>query len=451
MNIPSKRIRFYSWYTKAFIEKYFRFILLSFVISFIGIFFILSIYPFVNAFFFQKKEVVGISGPYTSQNLPGEITTLISNPLVSVTPTGEIIPILADSWELLPGEKTYRFHLKKNVYWDDKKEFKARDIKFDYKGVTTKVIDDYTIEFQLDQKLYIFPVYLTKPMLRKPLHGIGGSYSVQNYKVQRDRLTYLTLFPKKKTLPLRIYRFYKTDEDLINAYKRGEITKFSTSDPSVATSFNLWQNTKVQKTIDQSRIMTLFINNDSKVLGNRDARKAIAHATPMMKEYGIPASGPIPPASWAHFTDVKQYPYSLDIARELVEKVKTGSSSASISLYTFSEYSDVAERLKESYDKAGFTTDLKLRSYIPDEFDLLLTIWDVPDDPDQYVYWHSTQTDTNITKYNSLKADKLLEDGRSVVNVQQRKKIYREFQKVIADDIPAFFMYYPYVYTVERK
>ena len=28
----------------------------------------------------------------------------------------------------------------------------------------------------------------------------------------------------------------------------------------------------------------------------------------------------------------------------------------------------------------------------PDNFDLLLVFWKMPQDPDQYYFWHSTQT-----------------------------------------------------------
>jgi peptide/nickel transport system substrate-binding protein len=80
-----------------------------------------------------------------------------------------------------------------------------------------------------------------------------------------------------------------------------------------------------------------------------------------------------------------------------------------------------------------------------------LAFWKIPLDPDQYFFWHSTQKDTNITNYKNVKIDKLLEDGRSSIFPSDRKKYYIEFQKIIAEDIPAIFLYYPYTYTIERK
>jgi ABC-type transport system substrate-binding protein len=47
--------------------------------------------------------------------------------------------------------------------------------------------------------------------------------------------------------------------------------------------------------------------------------------------------------------------------------------------------------------------------------------------------------------------DKLLEDGRKIINIGKRKKIYTQFQEIIMDDMPAYFIYYPYTYIIKRK
>jgi len=66
-------------------------------------------------------------------------------------------------------------------------------------------------------------------------------------------------------------------------------------------------------------------------------------------------------------------------------------------------------------------------------------------------FWHSVQKEGNITNYLSLKVDKLLEDGRSTLSIPERKKIYKKFQKILVDDQPAIFFYYPYLYKIKRK
>ena len=53
---------------------------------------------------------------------------------------------------------------------------------------------------------------------------------------------------------------------------------------------------------------------------------------------------------------------------------------------------------------------------------------DIPKDPDQYSLWHSTQTSTNISHLKNARIDKLLEDGRTELDQEIRKKIYLDFR-----------------------
>jgi peptide/nickel transport system substrate-binding protein len=80
-----------------------------------------------------------------------------------------------------------------------------------------------------------------------------------------------------------------------------------------------------------------------------------------------------------------------------------------------------------------------------------LAIFDTPEDPDQYSIWHSTQKATNITHYENPRIDKLLEDGRSQINTEERKKTYLDFQRFLVEDAPAAFLFYPDTYSISRK
>jgi len=111
----------------------------------------------------------------------------------------------------------------------------------------------------------------------------------------------------------------------------------------------------------------------------------------------------------------------------------------------------MADQIKSDLEAAGLKVNPSTISYgQPDSFDMLLAYWKVPLDPDQYYFWHSSQSQGNISNYKNFKVDKLLEDGRDRSNVRDRKKIYDQFQRVIQDDMPAFFLYYPYSYTIKR-
>src|SRR5690349_24079194 len=47
--------------------------------------------------------------------------------LTTVDPKGNVLPLLAEKWEISPDSKLYRFHLVKNASFTDGKPVKAQD------------------------------------------------------------------------------------------------------------------------------------------------------------------------------------------------------------------------------------------------------------------------------------------------------------------------------------
>lgn len=444
-----KTIRYYYWLTFSFIRKNAKVIIGSIVTSFLLVFLLINYFPLINSLFFKKSIKIGYIGRFNFENLPTEILDEISNPLVTVNSKGEIIPILVKSWEISKDQKKYTFHLKPNLTWNDGKAFTAYDINFNLKGMQIKPVNNNTVEFTLAQPLSIFPVYLNKPIIKSPLKGVGGQWQVQGYNIKKGYFSYINLSPNKTDLEYRTYIFYDNEDKMTTAYKKGEINFMTTTKKPLADFFVNWTNTIVKRDINYNQIMTLFFNNNSEILKSKEVRKAIAYAVPDFKDYGETAGSPIPPTSWAYNPDIKKYTFDIDKAQTQYEK--NASPGATLNFFTFYEYINVAEKIKENLEKIGVKVNLRVLSYMPTDYDLLLTIWNPPLDPDQYYFWHSTQTEGNITNYKNVKIDKLLEDGRKFTTIDERKKAYFDFQRNIMEDLPAHFMYYPYTYTIERK
>jgi peptide/nickel transport system substrate-binding protein len=116
---------------------------------------------------------------------------------------------------------------------------------------------------------------------------------------------------------------------------------------------------------------------------------------------------------------------------------------------------------------------------LPKNFDLLLFGQETFVDPDRYELFHSSQINfpefggdvtssgLNISSYVSIaqgteiadgelrklpKVDKLLENGRSLIDRTKRKEEYIEFQQIIYDEKPVIFLYHPiYFYCVNAR
>ncbi|MCL5970297.1 MAG: hypothetical protein M1450_02210, partial [Patescibacteria group bacterium] len=123
----------------------------------------------------------------------------------------------------------------------------------------------------------------------------------------------------------------------------------------------------------------------------------------------------------------------------------------SLLVFSFTNLLPVANQIVSDWKKIGLGTEIKIENTIPSDFDILLATQEIPPDPDQYPFWHSTQINTNITNLANPKIDKLLEDGRVIQNLDERLKIYADFQRFIAEESPVAFLYYPRVYEVKRK
>lgn len=91
------------------------------------------------------------------------------------------------------------------------------------------------------------------------------------------------------------------------------------------------------------------------------------------------------------------------------------------------------------------------------KFQALLYSELVGNDPDPYAFWHSSQIEStgfNITNYANKEVDKLLEDARLTNDINLRKEKYIKFQEILAEEVPAIFLYssnYTYVQSKEIK
>ncbi|MBI2051177.1 hypothetical protein HYT33_00240 [Candidatus Roizmanbacteria bacterium] len=455
--IQKNQLRYYYWLFSEFTKKHLKMILLSFFVSFFIIISLVSFSPYLDALFFTRKQVIGFVGNYTINTLPDTILEKISHGLVSVNERGEPIPALSSSWEMLKGGKEFRFHLKNDLVWDDGKDVSAYDLVYNFKDVEAKAIDKKTIYFILKKPLPIFPTYLTKPALRYPLHGAVGPYKVDRIKERGGVVRELYLSPNKKDLTPIVYKFYDNESKLIDAYKVGEINEMTIFKKNLADGFLGWKNTTISKSVDYSTVLTLFFNTRNPFLTEKEVRQAIALSLPREKlqPLGEPANSPIPPPSWAYNPDLKKPFFDLDLSKKNIAKYlkeKESTASAKLEFVTFYDYLTTAGEIDKNLKEIRLNTDLTLSNFSqPEQFDLLLAYWKIPNDPDQYFFWHSTQQQGNITHYKNVRIDKLLEDGRSTLSVESRKKHYAQFQKVLVDDLPAVFLYYPHAYTIKRK
>lgn len=441
------KLRVFFWLVAAFFSRFRKHLLFGFIGGFFLFLISLRVFPVISIFFPQRK-VIGLVGRYTPTTLPLALQNLISFGLTRVNQAGEALPSLATSWEAEEEGKIYLFRLRENVYWHDGLEFTADDINYNLKGAEIKALDRYTVQFKLNEPFTPLPALLSRPLFKKGLTGTGV-YKVANLRLNVDRIDSITLIPllKEEKFPHLTYRFYPTEADVVTAFKLGEVDVLQ--DLSDLYNLSSWPQIEIEKEILSHQVVTIFYNTSSDLLKEKAFRQGLNYAFPDLQEEK--AWGPISPTSWAFSQKVKVFQFDPEKATSLLRSDDLATATASLKLSTFPHFLSLAQKIATSWGEFGIKTQIQIENIIPQDFDALLTIQEIPADPDQYPLWHSTQEQTNFARLKSPKIDKLLEDGRKTFAKEARKEIYADFQKYLADEAPAAFLYYPTVYTVSRK
>ncbi len=448
------RRRLLFWLIKAYLKRWGKIIIFSFIGGLI-IFFILlstsrSLVQFIPV---GKKAIVGIIGTPRVDSLPVDIGQKISLGLTVVNENGYITPGAASSWKIEESGKKYTFFLNKNKIFSDGIRLDSDAIAYDFADVIIEKPNRQTIVFTLKDAYAPFLVTVSRPIYKKGLVGVG-EYRVLDADLNGDFIKSITLVARKNKFKTEKYIFYPSEEALKVAFTLGEITKaVGLSDTRLKNlSFNAFPNVNIEKKTNYNKLVTVFYNTQDQLLSDKKLRNGLSYSLPDVFFQGERAYVSYPRYSQYFNPEQDAREQDFEHAKALVNASTntTGGASLSVRLKTRKKYRDVAEAVAKSWKKIGVSTTIEEVDSVPDSFQAYLGDFNLPEDPDQYTLWHSDQSN-NITRYKNLRIDKLLEDGRRQTDIQKRKEIYADFQKYLLDDSPASFLYFPYEYDVSKK
>ena len=306
----------------------------SFFILFVLVLFLL--FWGINFYFKNTEKVPAFGGSFvegivgqpsfinpiyaSTNDVDRDLVELIFSGLMKYDSQGNIVPDLAQNYEIKDEGKVYEFELKENILWHDKVSLTSDDVIFtiqtiqnsDYKspeianwlGVEVKKISDRKLYFKLknpypsfleNTTLKIIPKHIWKDISVKrfPLaidlnlfQPIGsGPYTLK--KVNQDKLGFISsieleankdYYDKIANISKILFQFFEKEEDLIYAAKNKEIDNFSIINFSNYNSldfkdFQLY-NLKLP------RYFAVFFNQkNSEVLKELEVRRALNYGT----------------------------------------------------------------------------------------------------------------------------------------------------------------------------
>lgn len=441
-----------------------------------------------------------------------DLSTLTYAGLMGISGTGELVPVLAQTYTITPDGKTYTFTLNPKAAFSDGVPVTADDVVFtvqkiqdpglkspryaDWSGVQTIALDQHTVRFTLSKAyapflglttLGILPARLWKnvsseqfPFSNLETTPVGaGPFVVSG--VTRDASGLIASVDLRANTNYVLGRPY-LDSIQVRFYPRNEDLTARVLDGTVESAYDVAHKSAL--TAPYARVFGVFFNpNEKQIYARLEVRKALslalnrtAIANDVLGGYATPIMGPVPPGQTVIQTPVPTSENSTaDAAAVLTSngwtydgiarvwtnaKAKQTLDRITIRTSNVPELKNVASAVKTDWEKLGIPVtielyepgDLSQTVIRPRKYEALLYGMVIGRDQDLYAFWDSQERNDpglNIALYANKTVDALLEDARSSTNPDDRLKDLQKIEDVIAADYPAAFVYAPnFIYAV---
>lgn len=382
-----------------------------------------------------------------------------------------------------------------------------------WRDIETQAVNTSTVVFRLPQAYAPFLEQTTIGLL--PSHLLGGMSPAEIYShpfngkpvgtgpFRLETLTaeYARLVPHPQYYGSRPYlskidfRFYPDASSALAAYSRGEVVGVSEIPPALLDraasqpDLDLFSSLLYEYTL-------VVLNNRRPIFADARVRKALIYGLDrqaliddVLNGQGIIAHSPIMPGHWAYEPEVRRYHQDIERARNLLDEAgwhraesptlvpqdvalqpspsqnwrEKDDQPFAFTLLTDNDpvHQQLAAALADQWSRLDVQVtmrtvpirvrDADLYNY---QFDAVLLKMALPADPDAYPWWHSTQAEggQNFAGFSNFAADEALQQARLVTDRSQRWALYRTFQQIFAEEVPAILLYYPtYSYGVDHK
>jgi peptide/nickel transport system substrate-binding protein len=413
--------------------------------------------------------------------------------LLSYTPDYEIIPDLATAWEQVD-ENTYTFTLREGVTWHDGSPFTSDDVKASVERIADPATGSAsqaswtavesmdtsqpnTITFTLSAPyapflhnltgLAILPQGADAEALRTSPMGTGPFKFVEwipgrSVTLERNDAYYIEGQPYLDRLDFRITPdntarttgLRTGDIDWIEYVPFKDVDLLSQGgELEVVGGPSSWYDYFRINAYEREELQDLRVRQAMAWAMDRDQYVAISlfgHGTPMH-------SGPIPPWSWA-YTGEAVYPQQ-DYEKATALLTEAGYADGfAVKMIAPTNYEEMvsnaqifAEQMKPlnievTVESLEWSTFLESTDY-----DIMSIAWSSFVDPDQYTYltFHSGEPweQTGVT---DPELDALMEEGRATTDEEQRKDIYAQIDKMIAELAPYLFIAFHDAYEAHQ-
>ncbi|MBI2865116.1 MAG: hypothetical protein HYX94_11200 [Chloroflexi bacterium] len=432
--------------------------------------------------------------------------------LFAVNDRLEMVPELAEGYDVSPDGLIWTFRLRKSVRFHDGEELTAEDVKFTYDTImrdknarvakadyanvkAIEAADKYAVRFTFSEKSAAFPSKLyvgivpkhllaeqdlsTAEFNRRPVGS--GPFAFEEWlpsqKVSiRANEDYFKGRPKLERIVWKLL----PDGNAQNAqFVSGEIDGGS---PELQLVDQLRQAGRFAVYDWPGGISYIGLQNENPLFQDKRVRQAMnygldkqAIVAKIMSGTVSLATSSLTPNSWAFNPNVSSYPYDKEKAKKLLADagwkpgadglLTKGGQRFKFSLLTNkgSKQRDlVALFARQQWSQLGMEVDvqfMELNAFINERvlkssFEAVFLSGALGIDPEllsRSYHSKSMPTGHNFLHYSNSEVDKLLTEGRVNLDQTARKQIYFKVQEIIGDDSPQIPLYYQKSYIAIKS
>lgn len=426
---------------------------------------------------------------YVLYNIFDQLTTVNED-------STDVVPSLAESWDISPDGTIYTFHLRKGVQFSDGTPMTVDDVLFSLKRIfdpkgsaysflfgpvtSARATGDSQVEVQLEgpfapllQNLNVFAASIVP---KAKVESLGDAFAQQPVGTGAFKLE---KFAKGQFVHLvKNKNYWKPNRPLLDEVMipyvpddNTRILKVQAGEADAALNVPYAQIEQLDKqdgidvTIEEIyRFDGIWLNNAKAPLDDLRVRQALNYATDkesMQKSvyFGrVEVANHMMPKMKYWRSDVEPYPFDVDKARQLI-----GQSSASdgFTLPLVVPTGDVitqqlAQIVKESWNQIGVNVQIQnadIGTAYTNFSNFNYTAgsnWYITSDvtaPDelaaiQFDYSAPGGTKSFFTQYNSKKASELIAQAGNTQEESVREKAFGELQQLVMNDAPMVALFF---------
>lgn len=426
--------------------------------------------------------------------------TLVYEGLVNYGVDTDIVPGLAERFEVSADGLTYKFWLRQNLHFSDGTRISVDDVvqsiyaasskfspyKDDYRDVNDVIGASNTVVLKLNRpcapllsrlvELKILPAVLLSTvdrgkgaLMRQPVSS--GPFCLKRWEsglelVFEPNPYYWGKQPEVKRL---IWRVIPDMSLLSMALSRGDVQVAQVD--SRAWKYYLSKRPNIElDAFAGSRTIYLGFNLIRSPYDEDAVRQAIALCvdrqdilSKLYGDFGVLPTSDSAEGKWSFDRTVRTYGYDPEKARGILEKqgfklgkqgyvrIREGKEQLlAFRIKSTKDSSDIAEAIAGQLRRAHIPCEVEvvefaaLRHRYLQKGDYDVTLWSRSSgpDPDCFLIW-SSKGPMNFSRFDDPVVDELIQKGRTATSIEARKRIYSKMQTILAKRVPWVFLVQP--------